>query len=347
MLKYLCLIFFLLFSCQTPPNRPIKTAFYYWKSTFQLSHSTVQKMEQLNGNCLYIRLFDIVWDEQLQMVKPIAPIQFLATIPTNFEVVPTIFITNQTLQHLTNKQLPILAKQLTNKVTTLLAKTNHPLANTKEIQIDCDWSTSTREKYFTLLTQLKKQFPKQVISATIRLHQVKYAKKTGIPPVKKGVLMCYNMGKLKDEQTENSILQTTLVKQYLVPYLSQYPLKLDVGLPIFSWGLLFRKNRFRKIINNLQKSDIQLHKHFKSIGNNKYQALQNTSFKQYHFLKNDIIRVEESELKTLQQTAQILSQQLPLQDSLQVILYHADATLLNRYTTQELSNIFTIFGAVE
>ena len=66
----------------------------------------------------------------------------------------------------------------------------------KEIQLDCDWNSSTQKKYFNLIEEMKlyPTWENIVWSATIRLHQLKYPKQTGVPPVNKGVLMFYNMG---------------------------------------------------------------------------------------------------------------------------------------------------------
>ena len=71
-----------------------------------------------------------------------------------------------------------------------------------------------------------------MLSATIRLHQLKFIGESGIPPVDKGLLMCYNMGDLHRLRISNSILETAELKKY-IKQLSVYPLKLDVAfLPV-------------------------------------------------------------------------------------------------------------------
>ncbi len=58
----------------------------------------------------------------------------------------------------------------------------------REIQIDCDWTERTRNAYFQLLTALKREpfLQGKILSATIRLHQVKYVQRSGIPPADRG-----------------------------------------------------------------------------------------------------------------------------------------------------------------
>jgi len=77
------------------------------------------------------------------------------------------------------------------------------------------------------LNILKKDFN---VTATIRLHQIKFKDKTGIPPVDQGVLMAYNIGELKNNK-QNSILEANIVKQYINKN-TEYPLKLKLALDI-------------------------------------------------------------------------------------------------------------------
>ncbi|MEZ4901823.1 MAG: hypothetical protein R2822_08725 [Spirosomataceae bacterium] len=58
--------------------------------------------------------------------------------------------------------------------------TNAPHLLWKEVQIDCDWTVATKAKYFRLLQQISALLPPSVIlSATIRLHQIKFYRTTG------------------------------------------------------------------------------------------------------------------------------------------------------------------------
>ena len=59
--------------------------------------------------------------------------------------------------------------------------------NKNSIQIDCDSTISTKEKYFNLLVFLSDYI--DCVSATIRLHQINYFRVTGVQTVNRGVLM--------------------------------------------------------------------------------------------------------------------------------------------------------------
>lgn len=115
-----------------------------------------------------------------------------------------------------------------------------------EIQFDCDWTKTTRENYFTFLEEAKKLFNKQLVTSTIRLYQYKYPKEAGVPPVTRGMLMCYNAGDIRDTETRNSIFDKDEIMSYLKG--SDYPLPLDYALPVFQWALLFRDNTLTAIL---------------------------------------------------------------------------------------------------
>ena len=85
-----------------------------------------------------------------------------------------------------------------------------------------------------MLEAFKKEYRYQ-LSATIRLHQVKYREETGVPPVDYGVLMYYNMGHIS-AMGANSIYDRSTALRYLGK-LREYPLPLDIALPMFAWGV--------------------------------------------------------------------------------------------------------------
>ena len=125
--------------------------------------------------------------------------------------------------------------ELAGKICKLLASIyQNNLNKPYEIQFDCDWTETTKEKYFHLLKLARARlnqfgFSTAKISATIRLYQCKYLFKTGVPPVDKGMLMCYNMGNLKNPGTKNFILESYELRKY-ISSLNTYPLQLDVAV---------------------------------------------------------------------------------------------------------------------
>ena len=81
----------------------------------------------------------------------------------------------------------------------------------KVIQVDCDWTKGTAAIYFDLLNSLKAHYE---LDVTIRLHQIKYANDTGIPPVDHGTLMLYDTGDMSN-MFANSILTMDDGRSYI------------------------------------------------------------------------------------------------------------------------------------
>jgi hypothetical protein len=123
----------------------------------------------------------------------------------------------------------------------------------RELQIDCDWTDLTRAAFFDFVTELRVLVHREgaLLSATIRLHQVKYRERTGVPPVDRGMLMFYNMGGITADADTRSIFDRARAESYLAR-LPEYPLPLDAALPIWSWTVHTRGDR---VVGLLQSTD--------------------------------------------------------------------------------------------
>ena len=296
-------------------------------------------MKALNVTQLYMRFFDVTWDDRQAKAVPTAPIRF-ADSPTT-TIVPVVFITNEVLTKLDTQAIQPLAANIANLVTQI--KNRNHLKPTPELQLDCDWTAGTKDKYFNLLKSIRQwlnthdQSPVK-LSATIRLYQCKYRDKTGVPPVEKGLLMCYNMGDLKNQGAHNSILETAELAKY-IGRLSTYPLPHDVALPIFNWKVYFHDGRYAGLIESLPTSELTKAKKT----DNLYTITKDTNLQGYQFQAGDQLRDEQSEYKNLLSTAQLIEKNLK-QTPATVILFHLDSTNLSNYTPHELENLYAHFN---
>lgn len=346
-----CIFFFL--SCKEQVHqRQVSHAFYFWKSRLSLSATEKETLANLNITKLYVKFFDVDWNEELQSVQPAAKLRFdsAAThhlLHHNIQLIPVVFITNESLLQLDSATSIALAQKIMKLAGFMIQTQGLPPAS--EFQLDCDWTVTTRKNYFTLISEVKRQMKADhlsfsdsaLLSATIRLHQVKYSSKSGIPEVDKGLLMCYNMGNLKNPSTKNSILDTDELKKYLNG-LTHYPLQVDVALPLFNWAVLFRNKTYRGIAGGLSKEELlalpgSREKNFFTFS--KDTTLQNISF-----LKNDQLRWEESGADQLLQTAGYISDRLAsVNKNITVSFYHLDESLLNIHPQHELELLFHRF----
>ncbi|SDZ90892.1 hypothetical protein SAMN05192529_10414 [Arachidicoccus rhizosphaerae] len=331
------LLLLLLPGCHKHPSQNIKKAFYYWKTNFHLTAYEQSRLSSLNAQGLYVRFFDIIWDTQTNEPKPVAVSNINKDRPGNYHYTPVLFITQEVLSKINDADLRDFVKNFTN---LLYEKCIQSDINPTEIQIDCDWTRSTKQKYFKILALCKTQsfFKDKQLSCTIRLHQIRYPQISGIPPVDKGLLMCYNMGNLKLPGNNNSILDLQVTRKYLI-HLKDYPLNLDIAFPIFSWSLLYDdKNRFTAIVRDLTQTDLRDSSIFEPIGQHLYRIKVDTLWHGYPLKNTSIIRHESCSPDQLYQLAQLI--QGKTHHTTTLIFYHLDSLTLTKYTNNELEKIY-------
>jgi hypothetical protein len=323
-------------------KRTIDRAFYYWKSQFHLDESGKRALEKLQVKKLYIKMFDVTWNGISNTSQPAAKTLFdrkdISWLQSgSVEIIPTIFITNETISKSTAEEIDLLSARISQLLHAMLADANIP--HVQEVQIDCDWTASTRDKYFALLQRLKKEEATKgkQLSATIRLYQCKYRNKTGVPPVDKGLLMCYNMGNLKDPATANSIIESEELKKY-TESLDSYPLALDIAFPLFDWKVLFRDGAYYGLVQDLPAGTLMNSSLFRTT-ENRHEVLTDTVLHGYVFKKGDVLRDEQSTVKEITNSAANVSSKLS-NKQVTVSLYHLDSHTLSKYDHNELEAIY-------
>lgn len=322
-------------SCKKSGNA--KSAFYYWKSNFNLDTTQVRLLKETSGNTLYTRFFDISWDERTHRAFPNAIINF--TQPTDgLHIIPVIFITNKVFENIKNSAVDSLAINSNGLVSRIAEKNKISYQN---IQIDCDWTISTRQKYFNFLKAFKKASRRR-LEATIRLHQIKYKERTGIPPVDKGILMFYNMGKLNASlQQANSIYNEADAEKY-VPYITQYPLYLDVALPLFSWAVHIRDGKVIQLYNNIGKKQLSNTVNFNQAGN-AYQSKKSSFLNGIYIKENDIFKLEQTDVEALKKAARQLSPYLPPEKNRTIIYYELGNLNQSEFKAQTIKEVSADF----
>lgn len=332
-------------ACNTADRKKpfvIKRATYYWKSVYKNNTSEQATLQQHHINTLYIKFFDVDWNYEQQKAFPLSKIIFADKPSQQLVIIPTVFITNRCMNQVKENELPELA----TKIVSLLQKTCEEISTNKipEIQIDCDWSEQTKEKYFHLLELLKPQtfLSDKKISATIRLFQIKYKVKLGVPPVDKGLLMAYNMGDLKRPGSTNSILDNDVLEKY-IGHLENYKLPMDVALPIFSWYVWFEANgsSYKGLVHDY---DIPLINSLpvQEISTGKFQFTKATDTLGYHFNAGDVLRKETSDLQHILKAEQQIAQHLKT-DTLQLSVFHLDSIILDKLNSDDLEKIYSGF----
>lgn len=312
----------LLVSCE---KKHSNYSFYHWKTNAEYTPRIAAALDSTKAEKIYLHYFDIE-NKNDDNIFPTYVVQNIDEKYNDFEIIPTVYISNSVLL---NKNLVV--QKLAEKVEKLINQISlaHFKNEPTEIQIDCDWTQSTKNSYFELLKILDEKYE---VSVTIRLHQIKFQDKTGVPPVKKGTLMLYNVGDLKNSK-QNSILESKIVEQYINSS-TKYPLELSVALPLFSQTIIFNNENNLKLSSFTERSILDSDLHFKEINKKLYKVVQDTLFKGFYLSEGFQLKLEESLEKEIEESYKIIkNSKLKTEE---IIFYHLDDESLKNIDINKL-----------
>lgn len=312
MKKVLCYVMFatMLCSCGGCGSRadvePGGGSIYHWKTVFAPNKAELDFMKRHDIGRLYIKMFDVVVENNHVMatteIVPVATTKFQDPIPKDVEVVPVTYVTLNALRAMQGREREFAALI----VERMLAMCSYnDCGEIYEIQLDCDWTASTRTTYDILCQAVKDVLFERGIdlSITVRLHQL-----TETPPAAdRGVLMLYNTGRLKSIDTKNSILDIKDAQPYIKE--GKYPIPLDYAYPAFGWGIKFADQEFVSIVSEHDQPAAGEH-----------------------------IRVERPTAAEVMAVKQLVEEKLG-KSSRGNILYHLDESQLKHYTHDQISSI--------
>ena len=308
------------------------TSFYFWKTTYNISPFEQRYLDSLNVEKLYVRFFDV--DVKNGTTFPVGEIS-IQEKNTQQEIIPVVFMTNEVFKDLDKNAIEELANHIKQKIGSIYPNISDK--KIKEIQFDCDWTTSTRSKYFYFLNIIEKLHPELLISATIRLHQIKDRKQTGIPPIKKGVLMYYATSNPLDVQDENSILENTLSKNY-IKELDQYPVNLDIALPIYSWAIVQNQVGEKRLINGIRKQQLSDSTLYQSIRPDFYLVKKDHYLNGNYLYEDFTLKLEEISNQDLLLSKKNISEKTKNKE-LNTIFFQLDSSNLIHYSISDLKTI--------
>lgn len=295
---------------------------YYWKTVLSLDSVERDYLRKNKIDRAYVRFFDVVEDNSpfsSEAIIPNATLQVKDTLKVG-KIIPTIYITDGAIKRMKGSERK-WADKIVERVNRMCSYNGFEKPD--EIQLDCDWTSSTDSVYFKLCAAVKefwshnRKYP--IVSSTIRLHQLRQSP----PPVDYGVLMLYNTGSFKNPKTTNSIISVKDVKPYL-KYLSHYPLHLDFAYPSYTWNLIFRDNRFLGIL----RDDVPIG-NVRQVEKNRFQILRDTIIGNIALNKNDVIRCESSSPDVVAEVRELVEQEIG-DRSHSDILYHLDSKNLKK-----------------
>lgn len=335
-------------SCARPagvarPAHKEMNAVYYWKTVFAPDSADRAFIVGHYVGRLYLRMFDVTRNPENSALTNraipnatvkigISQYDWIDGSLKHLELVPVIYITTEALDAMKGHE-GVLASNIVTRVRNMCQYNELP--NVKELQLDCDWTSSLEDSYFKLCDSVKLsldslKLPWQ-LSSTVRLHQL--ARKA--PPVDCGVLMVYNTGSFDNPDARNSILDAADVEPYL-KHLKGYPLHLDVAYPTYSWQLLFHGRQFVGLLDGVNLSDTAL---FTDLGDNRFRANRDIPYGDRIIRRGDIIRQETSSYQDIIKVKDMIEKELTYRPHSN-ILYHLDFKNLSNYSSDEITRLY-------
>lgn len=320
---------------------PARRAFYFWRTTFQLSPAEQDALTELHVARLYLRMFDVEWKVDANGPAMLGPLAIGSPAPTltGVEVVPVVYLRNDLFTHLPAERTGELARWIWLEVEQRAS----PLGfKPHELQLDCDWTDSTRDRFFAFLEQLDALARPQAVelSATIRLHQIKYRERTGVPPVARGMLMFYNMGRFSPDPDARAIFDAASARPYLAR-IGDYPLPLDVALPIWSWTIQLRDDQVVGLLQSTDPDELPGLDFLRPLEPGRYMAARSAFLHGTLLRANDILKVEVTGPDETMAAARMIAGHLATSAQPRTVsLFDLSERNLQRHGKDDLDHVF-------
>lgn len=327
----------ILFSCKQNKPETVERAFYYWKSN-EWHFSEIEKkiLDSAQVTKVYVKFFEVEKNDVMGNIPISKTSLSFYDIQDSFTYVPTVYLHNDVFSKIDKGSLDTLANNVNYLIDKYVNDKMEPNLVT-EYQMDCDWTPSTKDNYFYFLNKIKELSGKK-ISCTLRLYPYKYKDKMGVPPVDRAMLMCYNLINPMKNHDKNSILDIDELSSYLGDY--NYPLHLDVALPLYSWAHVYQNNQFVQVLY----ADIkELKKYLKPQKDLWYEVTEDIEVNDFYLRKGDKIKIEEMSADYINKAIAVITKKVPFDKNITVSFFHLDETQLSPYTNEEISAFYTGF----
>lgn len=151
--------------------------------------------------------------------------------------------------------------------------------------------------------------------------------------------MCYNMKDPTSQKTDNSIGSAKEMAKYVNH--DDYPLKLDVALPIFKWMLAYRGEKFLGIVQE-EYADLE-RDIFKKRDDTHYIFTKDIVLGETYYRNGDELRIERVSDAEMEKMISILKDNVDLEGS-KVSFFSWNNSYLNDYGIKTISDFYEMFG---
>lgn len=330
-------------SCSKPTPRFENHGFYYWKTVFKVTAEDKKILDRLKINKLYVRLFDVVYDQEKKQPRPEQPVVFDNPHIEGIEIIPVVFIMQDVFDKSSKKQLESLPGNIFKFSNTLLQKNQ---VNFNEFQLDYDWVPGTKERYFRFIRDftemLRGKNNKYRISVTLRLHELKYSKETGIPPVDSVNLMAYNILDPRKFSEQNTVFNMNELKKY-INYSRNYPLSINPILPYFQTIFVYKNGNLIKILSDINEKKLKDKNLFDSIGSGIYLAKHNFRTGGFEIMTNYVVKIEKTSFKDIKKGIKLMNKYLKMGSTISIFEFDTKK-IAGEENEEDINNFISILN---
>jgi hypothetical protein len=256
-IRFLVSVMFL-FPCCNEANKVAKVerSFFLERRLFQMSEPELAALKKLQAKKLYVNFFNVIWNKKNLTPVPANKLEFKDSsskiISTaGFTIVPVINLSNEILEKIDTSKLIALGEKINYLLGEMIREIK--VKNIRQIQIDCEWTNETKEKYFDFLQyfRLILKLKDRELSAAIRFHNTLFTGRADIPPVNRGLLAAFSFEHMKQLNSSDSIVDAEQLKKF-INNPDDYPIPLDIALPLYNnyQELLKMGKSIRNRLNN-------------------------------------------------------------------------------------------------
>jgi hypothetical protein len=124
--------------------------------------------------------------------------------------------------------------------------------------------------------------------------------------------------------------------------LAEYPLPLDVVMPIFHWAVVFRNERFLYFINNLNAETLKSNNNFSELPEKQRFIVKNNGvFQHISIRKGDVFRCEDAAYEGILKGSRNILEKISNQ-KLTFALYHLDSQSISYYNHEQIQKLLHI-----
>ncbi|MBK6759579.1 MAG: hypothetical protein IPG73_02540 [Ignavibacteria bacterium] len=312
---------------------------FFWRTTLTIGSRERAMLDEMKVSTLYVRYLDVS-GYSVSGARPVQPIQPEGELNVKgLSIVPTVFLDpdvlrdahDSTVLHGLAYRLVRYLREIDTVIHSAAGIAIRPTF--QRLLLDCDWTPSTRTTYFQFVQYVQALLPSTSVETTIRLWQYRHPSLAGIPPVKRGLLMCYNMDRYDDPWTDNAIASIEKLKLYVQTETARtYPLMLDVAYPTYRQTVYMQNNaeswRYARIIY----SDLPVGRH---------TFTSDTMIADLRIGRGDVVRVDGGTADLLRAMHDHISTTIPHDRVAGSALFDLDTTEFERIGIHVLKSIYS------